>query len=197
MDRGALALQINEGKPKLVHLPEPTAADSVSSKHLEATVGTDGSAQIDWRVDITGASAGSWRQRYHAKATQKQRVQEDLSDRAAGRRDRDGHVERPRGRRAEGPGPRQGARAELRAPRRRIVDGAGRREGAHGPLVGAALVAKTRHAHLRALDAGERDGREAAARSEGPRACRIPPRASRRTASTRSTWTSGSRASCA
>jgi len=79
MDRGSLALQVNEGKPKLVHLPEPTAADSVSSKHVEATVGTDGSAQIDWRVDVTGASAGSWRQRYHAKATQKQRIQEDLS----------------------------------------------------------------------------------------------------------------------
>ena len=79
MDRGSLALQINEGKPKLVHLPEPTAADSVSSKHVEATVGTDGSAQIDWRVEVTGASAGSWRQRYHAKATQKQRLQEDLS----------------------------------------------------------------------------------------------------------------------
>ncbi|MDB4936014.1 MAG: Cell division protein FtsK, partial [Labilithrix sp.] len=79
MDRGSLALQVNEGKPKLVHLPEPTAADSVQSKHLEATIATDGSAQIDWRVDITGANAGSWRQRYHAKATQKQRVQEDLS----------------------------------------------------------------------------------------------------------------------
>jgi tetratricopeptide (TPR) repeat protein len=84
MDRGALALQINEGKPKLVHLPEPTAADSISSKHIEATVGNDGSAQIDWRVDITGASAGSWRQRYHAKATQKQRVQEDLSSELPG-----------------------------------------------------------------------------------------------------------------
>jgi hypothetical protein len=84
MDRGALALQINEGKPKLVHLPEPTAADSVASKHLEATVGNDGSAQIDWKVDITGSSAGSWRARYHAKATQKQRIQEDLSSELPG-----------------------------------------------------------------------------------------------------------------
>ena len=84
MDRGSLALQINEGKPKLVHLPEPTAADSVSSKHIEATVGTDGSAQIDWRADITGSSASSWRQRYHAKATQKTRVQEDLSNELPG-----------------------------------------------------------------------------------------------------------------
>ena len=84
MDRGALALQINEGKPKLVHMPEPTAADSISSKRIEATVGTDGSAQIDWRVDITGASASGWRQRYHAKATQKARVQEDLSSELPG-----------------------------------------------------------------------------------------------------------------
>jgi cellulose synthase operon protein C len=84
MDRGALALQVNEGKPKLVHLPEPTAADSVSSKHMEATVGTDGSAQIDWRVDVTGASASSWRARYHAKATQKPRLQEDLSSELPG-----------------------------------------------------------------------------------------------------------------
>jgi tetratricopeptide (TPR) repeat protein/transglutaminase-like putative cysteine protease len=84
MDRGALGLLVNEGKPKLVHLPEPTAADSVSSKHMEATVGADGSAQIDWKVDVTGASASSWRARYHAKATQKQRVQEDLSSELPG-----------------------------------------------------------------------------------------------------------------
>ena len=79
MDRGSLALQVNEGKPKLVHLPEPTAADSTSTKHVEATIGSDGSAQIDWRADISGASASSWRARYHAKATQKTRIQEDLS----------------------------------------------------------------------------------------------------------------------
>lgn len=79
MDRGALALQINEGKPKLVHLPEPPASESVVSKRVEAAVGTDGSAQIDWRLDVTGSSASAFRGRFHAKATQKTRVQEDLS----------------------------------------------------------------------------------------------------------------------
>jgi tetratricopeptide (TPR) repeat protein len=79
MDRGALAIQINEGKPKLVHLPEPKASESVASKHVEAAVNPDGSAQIDWKVEVSGSSASSWRQRYHAKATQKQRVQEDLA----------------------------------------------------------------------------------------------------------------------
>lgn len=79
MDRGALALQINEGKPKLVHLPVPPASESVTSKRVEATVAADGSAQIEWRVEVTGANASTWRQRYHAKATQKARVQEDVS----------------------------------------------------------------------------------------------------------------------
>jgi transglutaminase-like putative cysteine protease len=79
MDRGALGIQINEGKPKLVHLPIPPASESVTSKHVEATVAPDGAASIDWRIDVSGASSSSWRQRYHAKATQKQRVQEDIA----------------------------------------------------------------------------------------------------------------------
>jgi hypothetical protein len=84
MDRGALGLLVNEGKPKLVHLPEAPASDSVSKKTLEARVAPDGAAQIDWRVDVSGAQAGSWRTRYHAKATQKQRVQEDLGSEIPG-----------------------------------------------------------------------------------------------------------------
>ena len=79
MDRGALAVLINEGKPKVVHLPEPPPSESVTARHLEATVAPDGSAQIDWDVSVSGAHASSWRGRYHAKATQKQRVQEDLA----------------------------------------------------------------------------------------------------------------------
>jgi tetratricopeptide (TPR) repeat protein/transglutaminase-like putative cysteine protease len=84
MDRGALAIQINEGKPKLVHLPEPKASESIASKHVEAAVNQDGSAQIDWKVEISGSGAASWRQRYHAKATQRQRVQEDLASELPG-----------------------------------------------------------------------------------------------------------------
>lgn len=80
MDRGALALQVNEGRPKLVHLPVPPASESVSSKRVEAVVAPDGSATIDWRVSVTGSGASSWRARYHAKATQRQRVQEDLAN---------------------------------------------------------------------------------------------------------------------
>lgn len=84
MDRGSLALQVNEGKPKLVHLPDPPATESVTSRHLDATLAADGTAAIDWKIDVTGGNASSWRQRYHAKATQKTRVQEDLASELPG-----------------------------------------------------------------------------------------------------------------
>jgi tetratricopeptide (TPR) repeat protein/transglutaminase-like putative cysteine protease len=84
MDRGSLGILINEGKPKLVHLPDPSASESLMSRRLEAVVGSDGSAQVDWDVAVTGSNASAWRQRYHAKATQRQRVQEDLANEIPG-----------------------------------------------------------------------------------------------------------------
>ena len=84
MNRGALAMQVNEGKPKLVHLPQPPASESVTSKHIDATVGADGSAVVSATMTVTGATASQWRQRYNAKATQKQRLQEDLSSELPG-----------------------------------------------------------------------------------------------------------------
>jgi len=78
MDRGALALQVNEGHPKLVHLPDPPASASVAQRKLDVTLAADGSAQLDWRVSITGVSAPSWRVRYHAESLRKQRLEEDL-----------------------------------------------------------------------------------------------------------------------
>jgi cellulose synthase operon protein C len=79
MDRGSLAIQINEGKPKVVHLPDPPANESLSSRKVEAIVAADGSAQIDWKGEVTGVSASGWRQRYHAATQRKARVQEDLA----------------------------------------------------------------------------------------------------------------------
>ena len=78
MDRGALGLRIHEGKPELVHLPEPPAEESVTSRKVEAVVAADGSATLEWKGDVTGVHAGSWRGRYHSLSTQKKRVQEDL-----------------------------------------------------------------------------------------------------------------------
>jgi tetratricopeptide (TPR) repeat protein len=74
MDRGALALQVNQGDAKLVHLPDPPASASPSAHRVDVTLAADGSAQLDWRADIAGVEASEWRARFHATATRKQRV---------------------------------------------------------------------------------------------------------------------------
>jgi transglutaminase-like putative cysteine protease len=79
MDRGAMALQVNEGEAKLVSLPDPPATASISSHRLDATLAADGNAQIDWRVEVSGVAASEWRVRFHADATRKQRVQQVVS----------------------------------------------------------------------------------------------------------------------
>jgi hypothetical protein len=78
MDRGAISLQVNEGKAKLVTLPDPPASSSLSVHKLDATLGADGSALLEWRADVSGVDAAEWRIRFHADATRKQRVQQLL-----------------------------------------------------------------------------------------------------------------------
>jgi hypothetical protein len=74
-----MALVVNEGKAKLVHLPDPPATASVSAHRLDATLAADGGAQLDWRTDVSGVEASEWRVRFHAEATRKQRVQQMLA----------------------------------------------------------------------------------------------------------------------
>jgi tetratricopeptide (TPR) repeat protein len=74
MDRGALALRVEEGTAKLVHLPDPPASASVSAYRVDATVAPDGRAVVDWRASVEGVGAPEWRARFHAQATRRQRV---------------------------------------------------------------------------------------------------------------------------
>src|SRR5262249_56370124 len=66
------------------HLPDPVASESVLARKIDATVSPDGHAQIDARIEVSGVSAGAWRQRYHAEATRRPRLQEDLGSEFAG-----------------------------------------------------------------------------------------------------------------
>jgi tetratricopeptide (TPR) repeat protein/transglutaminase-like putative cysteine protease len=79
MDRGAVALQVNEGDAKLVHLPDPPASASVSAHRLDASLAADGTAQLDWRVDVSGVEASEWRVNFHAAATRKRRVEDVIA----------------------------------------------------------------------------------------------------------------------
>lgn len=79
MDRGAMALEVDEGAVRLVHLPDPPASESVDAHKVEATVSRDGVAQLDWQAEVSGVDASEWRVRFHADATRKQRVQQMLA----------------------------------------------------------------------------------------------------------------------
>ncbi len=79
MDRGALALQINDGKPKLVHLPQPPPEASTTRRKLEVTLTPDGAAQFSFDMHVVGAYAPEWRSRYLADGTRRERATRDLS----------------------------------------------------------------------------------------------------------------------
>jgi tetratricopeptide (TPR) repeat protein len=79
MDRGAMALRVDEGKSMLVHLPDPPAGASVSTHKVDVSLGADESAVFDWRAEVVGVDASEWRSSFHAQATRKQRVQQMLA----------------------------------------------------------------------------------------------------------------------
>jgi hypothetical protein len=79
MDRGAVALQINEGKPKLVRLPQPPAEDTSVRRKIDVTLAADGTAQVGVDAQVSGAYAPDWRVRYMAEGTRRDRAARDLS----------------------------------------------------------------------------------------------------------------------
>src|SRR5262249_43405311 len=78
MDRGAVAVQINEGKPKLVRLPQPPPEASITKRKIDLVLAPDGVAQVNLDVSVSGAYAPEWRQRYLAEGTRRERAQRDL-----------------------------------------------------------------------------------------------------------------------
>lgn len=79
MDRGSFALQVNEGKPKLVRLPQPPPEASITRRKLELTLAPDGTTQFGLDLQVNGAYAPEWRQRYLADGTRRERASRDLS----------------------------------------------------------------------------------------------------------------------
>lgn len=79
MDRGAFALQVNEGKPKLVRLPQHPPEASLLRRQVELTLAADGSAQFGVDVQVSGAFASDWRNRFMAEGTRRDRLARDLA----------------------------------------------------------------------------------------------------------------------
>ena len=67
MDRNAVALQINEGKAKLVHLPNAAPEASPHTRKIDVVVAADGSATFTFDSTVQGVNAASWRARSPAR----------------------------------------------------------------------------------------------------------------------------------
>ena len=77
MDRGAVALQVNEGDAEAgASAGSPSERERQLARWLDAALAPDGAAQLDWRVDVSGVEASEWRVNFHAAATRKRRVEE-------------------------------------------------------------------------------------------------------------------------
>ena len=168
MDRGALALQVNEGNAKIVHLPDPPASASVSAHKVEATLAADGSAQIDWRTDVTGVEElGVARALPRGGDAQAARPADGGRGAAGDRGDR-ARLGRPGGRGAARPRARSRQGPPVRASRRRRADGADRAKGAHGERPRGRGGAIARRADVRAVDADRRVDGAPASGGEDP-----------------------------
>ncbi len=78
MDQRALGILVNQGKSKLVTLPFLDPKTNLRDRTIDVKVDSTGKAQLDVAVEVSGSQAPSWRRRYHAKATQRERATTDL-----------------------------------------------------------------------------------------------------------------------
>jgi cellulose synthase operon protein C len=79
MDRGAVALQINEGRAKLVRLPNAGPEASPHERRFDLTLAADGTATFVAEKSVAGVNAPSWRGRYASAGTRKERATKDFS----------------------------------------------------------------------------------------------------------------------
>ena len=80
MDRGAIALQINQGKAKLVRLPNPGPLASPHERRFEVALAADGSAVFGVTSSVRGVNAPAWRTRYASQGTRRERATQDLTE---------------------------------------------------------------------------------------------------------------------
>jgi transglutaminase-like putative cysteine protease len=79
MDRAAFALQVNEGKAKLVRLPQAPPEASSMKRQIDVTLAADGTAQLATDTTVSGVFAPEWRMRYLAEGTRNDRLTRDLA----------------------------------------------------------------------------------------------------------------------
>ncbi len=78
MDRGAMALQIWDGKAELVRIPSGDPKNDQVRRDIGVQLEADGAAILDIHAVVQGDVAPEWRHRYEAEATRNERIVADL-----------------------------------------------------------------------------------------------------------------------
>ena len=78
MDLSAQAILVNRGDAEVVRLPAPDPKQNVIRREIQATLEANGDARVSIEYDTRGVDAASWRRRYEAEATRRERLLSDL-----------------------------------------------------------------------------------------------------------------------
>jgi hypothetical protein len=78
MDRGALALRVQNGNSELVRLPEQGKVPDTIQRNVTAQLEPSGTGTLELRAVATGAVAPEWRHNYEAEATRRERITAEL-----------------------------------------------------------------------------------------------------------------------
>jgi hypothetical protein len=78
MDLGAVALQVNEGKPRLVTIPTPPPDKNFIEREVHARVQKSGESKLTLDYRTAGYTAAELRRQYHAESARRERINHDI-----------------------------------------------------------------------------------------------------------------------
>jgi cellulose synthase operon protein C len=77
-DLGAIALQLNDGKPKLVTIPTPPPDKNFVEREVHARVQKSGESKLTLDYRAAGYTAAELRRQYHAESARRERINHDI-----------------------------------------------------------------------------------------------------------------------
>jgi tetratricopeptide (TPR) repeat protein/transglutaminase-like putative cysteine protease len=78
MDLGALVMQVNDGKPKLVNIPTPAPDKNFVEREVHARVQKSGESKLTLDYRAAGYTAADLRRQYHAESARRERINHDI-----------------------------------------------------------------------------------------------------------------------
>ncbi|HTQ03962.1 MAG TPA: DUF3857 domain-containing protein [Polyangiaceae bacterium] len=78
MDLGALGLQVNDGKGKLVTIPTPPPDKNFIEREIHAKIQKSGESKLTLDYRTAGYTAAELRRQYHAESVRRERINHDI-----------------------------------------------------------------------------------------------------------------------